>query len=76
MFWSLYVLHTLSGRSREEMGAGGLVLTIHTSVFQCFPVEHKGYLSLQAPSDSLLLDVNFMTFPEKKNTFPLVLTAT
>lgn len=51
------------------MGAGGLVLTIHTSVFQCFPVEHKGYLSLQAPSDSLLLDVNFMTLPGKKN-FP------
>lgn len=33
MFCSLYVIHTLSGRSGEEMGAGGLALTIHTTVF-------------------------------------------
>ncbi len=65
----MYFTHFLEEASRRWEQAG--MPWQYTPL--CFPAEHKGYLSLQAPSDSLLLDVNFMTFPEKKrkkSSFP------
>ncbi len=59
---TMYFTHFLEGAARRWEQAG--MPWQYTPL--CFPVEHKGYLSLQAPSDSLLLDANFMTFPEKK----------
>ncbi len=67
---TMYFTHFLEEASRRWEQAG--MPWQYTPL--CFPAEHKGYLSLQAPSDSLLLDVNFMTFPEnkilKKSSFP------